>query len=97
MNGKVTAREISGNPLSGVVFQDLTITDPDGKVLLSIDRFEARLSLASIPTFHLDLGTLALDNPRVYLFRNPSGQWNFSQLIKPAEKPAEPAEPRKVW
>ena len=91
VNGKVTAREISGNPLSGVVYQDLTITDPDGKVFLSIDRFEARLSLASIPTFRLDLGALALENPRVYLDRDQSGQWNFSHLLK-VEKPAAPAE-----
>ena len=62
--------------------------------MLSVDRFEARLSLASIPNFRLDLGALALDNPRVYLFREPSGQWNFSQLIKPEEKPAKPAEPQ---
>ena len=61
VNGKVTAREISGNPISGVVYQDLTITDPDGKVFLRVDRFEARLSLASIPTFRLDLGALALE------------------------------------
>ncbi|MGO8762774.1 MAG: translocation/assembly module TamB domain-containing protein [Desulfobaccales bacterium] len=94
VNGQVTAREISGNPLSGVVFKDLTITDPAGKVLLNVDRFEARLSLASIPNFRLDLGALALENPRVYLFREPSGQWNFSWLIKPEEKPAKPAEPQ---
>ena len=94
VNGKVTVREMSGNPLSGVFYQDLTITDPDGKVFLSIDRFEARLSLASIPNFRLDLGTLALENPRVYLFRDPSGQWNFTRLIKPEEKPAKPAEPQ---
>ena len=91
VNGKVTAREISGNPLSGVVYQDLTITDPDGKVVLSVDRLEMRLSLASIPTFRLDLGTLALENPRVYLDRDKSGQWNVGHLLK-AEKPAEPAE-----
>ena len=96
VNGKVTARKISGNPLSGVVYQDLTITDPDGKVVLSIDRFEARLSLASIPTFRLDLGAMALNNPRVYLDRDKSGQWNVSHLLK-AEKPATlaaPAEPQ---
>ena len=94
VNGKVTAREISGNPLSGVVYQDLTITDANGKVFLSIDRLEARLSLASIPNFRLDLGALALENPRVYLDRDKSGQWNFSQFIKPEEKPAAPAEPQ---
>jgi translocation and assembly module TamB len=91
VNGKVTAREISGNPLSGVVYQDLTITDPDGKVFLRVDRLEVRLSLASIPSFRLDLGALALENPRVYLDRDKSGQWNAGHLLK-AEKPAEPAE-----
>ena len=92
VNGKVTAREISGNPLSGVVYQDLTITDPDGEVVLRIDRFEARLSLASIPAFRLDLGALAMENPRVYLERDKSGQWNVSHLLK-TEKPAAPADP----
>jgi TamB, inner membrane protein subunit of TAM complex len=94
LNGQVTAKEISGNPLSGVVFTDLTITDPDGKVFLTIDRLEARLSLASIPTFHLDMGTLALENPRVYLFRGPTGNWNVSGLLKKDETPAKPAEPQ---
>ena len=96
VNGKVTAREISGNPISGVVYQDLTITDPDGKVVIRVDRFEARLSLASIPSFRLDLGALALENPRVYLNRDKSGQWNVGHLLK-AEKPATlaaPAEPQ---
>ena len=96
VNGKVTAREISGNPLSGVVYRDLTITDSDGKVVLSIDRFEARLSLASIPAFRLDLGAMALNNPRVYLDRDKSGQWNVGHLLK-EEKPAAlagPAEPQ---
>ena len=91
VNGQVTAKEISGNPLSGVVFKNLTITDPDGKVFLSLDRLEVRLSLASIPNFRLDLGTLALENPRIYLDRDKSGQWNFNHLIK-AEKPAQPVE-----
>jgi translocation and assembly module TamB len=94
VNGRVTAREISGNPLSGVVYQDLAVTDADGKVFLSVDRLEVRLSLASIPTFRLDLGTLALENPRVYLDRDKSGQWNVSQLLKKDETPAKPAEPQ---
>ena len=92
VNGQVTAKEISGNPISGVVFKNLTITGPDGKVFLSLDRLEVRLSLASIPNFRLDLGTLALENPRVYLLRDPSGQWNFNHLLKPEEKPAQPDE-----
>jgi len=90
VNGKVTAREISGNPLTGITYKDLEISGPDGKPVLTAERLEIRLSLASIPSLRLDLGTLALDNPRVYLERDKSGQWNAGHLLK-AEKPAEPA------
>jgi hypothetical protein len=91
INGKVTAREISGNPLTGITYKDLEISGPDGKPVLTADLLEIRLSLASIPSFRLDLGTLALENPRIYLDRKQSGQWNVGHLLK-AEKPAEPAE-----
>src|SRR3989339_70255 len=64
VNGKVTAREISGNPLTGITYKDLEIRGPDGKPVLAADSLEIRLSLASIPTLRLDLGTLALKNPR---------------------------------
>jgi hypothetical protein len=92
VNGKVAAREISGNPLTGLTYKGLEISDPDGKPLLAADRLEIRLSLASIPNLRLDLGTLALENPRIYLDRDKSGQWNFNRLIK-VEKPPKPAEP----
>jgi autotransporter translocation and assembly factor TamB len=91
VNGKVTAREISGNPLTGLTYKGLEITDAEGKLFLAADRLEIRLSLASIPSLRLDLGTLALENPRIYLDQDKSGQWNFSRLLK-AEKPTEPAE-----
>jgi translocation and assembly module TamB len=91
VNGKVTAREISGNPLTGITYKDLEIRGPDGKIILAADALEIRLSLASIPTLRLDLGTLALENPRFYLDRDTSGQWNVGHLIK-EEKPAAAAE-----
>ena len=94
VNGKVTAREISGNPLTGITYQDLEISGPDGKPILTAERLEIRLSLWSIPTLHLDLGTLALVKPRIYLSRDPSGRWNVSHLIKKEETPAKPAEPQ---
>jgi autotransporter translocation and assembly factor TamB len=93
VNGKVTAREISGNPLTGLTYKGLEISDPNGKLLLAADRLEIRLSLSSILNFTLDLGTLALENPRIYLDRDQAGQWNFSRLFK-AEKPAEPGKSR---
>ena len=90
VNGKVTVREISGNPLTGITYHDLEIRGPDGKLVLAADRLEIRLSLWSIPTLHLDLGTLALVKPRIYLSREPSGPWNIRQLLKKEEKPAKP-------
>ncbi len=94
VNGTVTAREISGNPFTGITYRDLEITGPDGKLVLAADRLEVRLSLWSIPTFHLDLGTLALVKPRIYLVREKSGQWNVSRLAKPEAQPAEPTAPQ---
>jgi hypothetical protein len=90
VNGKVTAREISGNPVTGLTFKDIQITGPAGESFFAADRLEIRLSLWSIPTFHLDLGTLALVKPRVYLTQEKSGQWNISTLVKPGAQPAKP-------
>jgi translocation and assembly module TamB len=90
VNGKVTAKEISGNPVTGFTFKDLELTGPDGQTVLTADRLEVRLSLSTVTAFHLDLGTLALVKPRVHLYREKSGQWNLSNLVKEAEKPAQP-------
>ena len=90
VNGKVTAGEISGNPLTGLTYKDLAITGPDGQIIFAADRLEIRLSPWSIPTFHLDLGRLALVKPRVYLMRDQSGSWNVSRLTPEAPRPAAP-------
>jgi translocation and assembly module TamB len=90
INGKVSATKISGNPITGVVYQNFTITDPHGKTIVTADRFVLRLSLATVPTFHLDLATVAFDKPHFYVFREKSGQWNISHIVKPAAKPAKP-------
>ncbi len=90
VNGKVNAKKISGNPITGVVYQDFSITGPDGKIIVVADRFVVRLSLSSIPTFHLDLATVSLDKPHIYVSQEKPGRWNFSQIVKPQAKPTEP-------
>jgi translocation and assembly module TamB len=90
INGKVSAKKISGNPLTGLVYQDFTITGPDGKTFVSAERFVVRLSPLSVPAFHLDLATVAFDKPRFYVFQEKSGQWNISRIIKPAAQSAQP-------
>jgi translocation and assembly module TamB len=90
VSGNVAAREISGNPITGLTCKDIQITGPAGESFFAADRLEIRLSLGSFPTFHLDLGTLALVKPRVYLTQEKSGQWNIGTLVKPEAQPAKP-------
>jgi translocation and assembly module TamB len=90
VNGKVSAKKISGNPVTGVVFQDFTITGPDGKTIVAADRFVVRLSLSSVSNFHLGLATVALDRPHIFISQEKSGPWNVSQIVKPGAKPAKP-------
>ncbi|MFZ5448303.1 MAG: translocation/assembly module TamB domain-containing protein [Thermodesulfobacteriota bacterium] len=90
VNGKVSAGEISGNPISGITYRNFQITGGDGKTFLAADRLDVRLSLSSIASFRLNLANLTLTKPRIYLSREKSGQWNVSQLIKEVPKPAKP-------
>lgn len=90
VNGKVSAREITGNPITGLTFKDLELTGPDGQTYLTAERLEVRLSLSSLTAFHLDLGDLILVKPRIYLAREQSGRWNLANLAKEAAKPARP-------
>jgi len=90
VNGQVSAQEISGNPITGITYKDLEIRGPDGKPVLAAERLEIRLSLWSIPKFHLDLATLALVKPRLHLSQAQSGRWNVSGLAKPGAPLAKP-------
>src|SRR4030042_1627110 len=67
INGKLTAREIAGNPLTGLTFTDLVLTGPQGQVLLQAERLELRLALQSITALHPVIARLALMNPPGHL------------------------------
>ncbi|HEX9883901.1 MAG TPA: translocation/assembly module TamB domain-containing protein [Desulfobaccales bacterium] len=82
INGKLTAREIAGNPLTGLTFTDLVLTGPQGQVLLQAERLELRLALQSITALHPVIARLALMNPRGHLVQ-ADGLWNFSDLVPP--------------
>ncbi len=89
INGKITVKEIKGNPLSGLTYQDLTVTGPQGQVMLRVDRLELSLSALSIPSLHPIISRLALINPHAYLVQEAGG-WNISRLALP-EKPGAPS------
>jgi len=90
INGEVTAGDISGNPITGLTFKDMRVTGPTGEQVFTADRLEIRLSLKSIPTFHLDLGALTLVKPRIHLTREKS-RWTIGALLKPEAQPPKPA------
>ncbi len=86
INGKITAGEISGNPFTGISYQDLVIEDPDGQVFLKVTGLDLRLSLQSLFAGHLILANLALSSPRLHAVQ-ASGHWNFERILKPEVQP----------
>ncbi len=90
INGKITAREILGNPVTGLTYKDLVLTGPQGRVLLRADRLELRLSARSLTALYPVIARLALVNPHFYPVQEDGG-WNFSRLAPPApESPSQP-------
>jgi translocation and assembly module TamB len=90
INGQVSAREISGNPLTGLTYRGLVLRGPQGQVVLEAERLEVRLSPRSITAWHLIVSRVALDRPHLFLTRDRSGRWNVSDLPKAPQGPARP-------
>jgi uncharacterized protein involved in outer membrane biogenesis len=88
--GTISAKTISGNLISGVTYQDIVITGPDGRVFLEAEEAIFRLSLWSIPTLHLDIATFGLKNSNIQLVRSETGRWNYSDILKPAGEEPPP-------
>jgi autotransporter translocation and assembly factor TamB len=89
INGRITAREISGNPFTGLTFQDLVVSDPKGQVVLRAERLELRFSLQSLTALCPIIARVALVNPHFYLVEE-AGTWNHSRLARaPGEAPAQ--------
>jgi autotransporter translocation and assembly factor TamB len=91
INGKITAREIVGNPLTGVTYNDLVLTGPQGEVLFQADRLELQISPQSLTALYPVIARLALVNPRGHLVQE-DGRWNFSRLVPPPA-PGPPSQP----
>jgi autotransporter translocation and assembly factor TamB len=94
LRGKVTAQEITGNPLTGLAYKDLVLTDPQGREILRADRLELRFSAQSLTSLYPVVAHLALINPRLNLVQE-EGRWNFARLAPPP-KPGGPAPPSAI-
>lgn len=82
VNGKVTAGGISGNPFTGITYQDFVIETHDGQVFLKAAAVDLRLSVQSFVLGHLVLSDVGLFNPLVYAVQ-VSDHWNTENLLKP--------------
>jgi hypothetical protein len=91
INGQVTAREMLGNPLTGLTYEDVVLTGPQGQVILRADRLELRFSLRSLTAFHPIIARLALVNPRFYVAQE-NRLWNFGRLAL-SPTPGAPTPP----
>ncbi len=86
VQGELTVREIEGNPFTGYLFKDITLTSPHGQVLRA-KTFEIRLSFLSLLTLKPVIGKLAFLQPHLTLQQDEAGTWNVTQLLPPREGP----------
>lgn len=90
INGTITAENIEGGPLSGLIFHEVSIASPEEEVL-RLKRLEISLSPWSLLRLHLTIGKLVLVEPRLFLEQDKAGQWNVSRLRPVQEEPSEPS------
>ncbi|MCL4501199.1 MAG: translocation/assembly module TamB domain-containing protein, partial [Deltaproteobacteria bacterium] len=81
VNGKVTAGGISGNPFTGITYQDFAIETHDKQVFLKADAANLRLSVESFFVGHLVLSDVGLVQPLIHAVE-VSGHWNTEKLLK---------------
>lgn len=96
-NAQLSGRlEVGGLDLSpgGVVLTDLKLYDPEGELVAEVARVEARARLGSLASQHVDLTSVKVERPRLYLAQDERGL-NLSRALEPrSPKPEEPPQGR---
>jgi translocation and assembly module TamB len=87
LHPRLTVKEVRGHPFTGITFEDITLTSPQGEVLTA-RRLELRFSLWSLVRLEPVIGRLAIYEPQVHLWRNPDGSLNLSRVLR--ERPPPP-------
>lgn len=83
---KLTVEGVRGHPFSGITFDNISLTMPQGEVITA-RRLELRFSLWSFLKLEPVIGKLAVYEPRVYLWRTPDGSLNLSQILRKRPPP----------
>ncbi|MCP3139198.1 translocation/assembly module TamB [Pyxidicoccus xibeiensis] len=88
--------ELGGLDISpgGVVLTGLKLYDPEGELVAEIARVDARARLGSLARQHVDLTSVKVERPRLYLAQDERGL-NLSRALEPKNpKPEEPSQGR---
>lgn len=83
INGKVTLGEIDGNFFTGIILKNILITQ-DGDTVGYIKELKTTYNLIPLIGGKLDLRSVKLDRPIIFLKQINDSTWNVQQLIKPS-------------
>ncbi|MBM4273737.1 MAG: hypothetical protein FJ134_04630 [Deltaproteobacteria bacterium] len=89
VQGELEVRKITGNPLTGLSFEGISLKEPQGEVLQA-DKLELRFSLWSFVKLQPAIAYAALHRPNLNLSQDPQGRWNVGRLLKPGPAAAAP-------
>ncbi len=86
VNGEVSVGKISGNLITGMVFDDVRIKRFESD-LIRVKQLEVSLSLLSFLRLQPVIRTLAFRQPQVFLRQDVDGSWNVANLLKKMPPP----------
>src|SRR5215208_3259960 len=81
VHGHLRIGSIEGNLLTGVVVNDLSITDSAGRPFVAAERARVRYSLREIIKKRLRFFDVLLTRPVIVLDRAPGGEWNYRRIF----------------
>lgn len=89
LQGELKVNNITGNPLTGLSLEGISLKEPQGEVLRA-DKLELRFSLWSFVKLQPAIAYVALHRPHLSLSRDQQGRWNVGRLLKPGPAAAPP-------
>ncbi|MDI6852899.1 MAG: translocation/assembly module TamB domain-containing protein [Deltaproteobacteria bacterium] len=83
---ELVVKKVRGHPFTGITFEDITMTSPQGEVLTA-KRLELRFSLWSILKLEPVIGRLAVYDPCINIWREADGSLNLTHVLRKRPPP----------
>ncbi len=94
LNGQVTIGRVRGNLLTGATVEAVAIRDSAGQPFFAAERVSARYRILDLLTRKIDLRSVHVVQPIVFLDRPPGGKWNYQRIFPPSD-PTKPRSERR--